>query len=385
MNVLFLTTSFPRRPADYEGVFVLHLARHLRNQGIRVEVVAPNDGHSRAEEVLDGIPVHRFRTPFQSRARLTSGGGGIPENLKRRKSLLFVVPFFLLAFLRCAVRHARRAEAVHCLWFPIGSLGLALQLLFGKPFFVNVMGSDKAFLGGIFRPFARLIIRRSAGVIALGPELLRRAPEDRKFRVIPLGVDVSAAIPVEIPLDPPWLLYAGSLTFNKSVETLILAMGRPEVRDRAGLIIAGDGPDRARLEDLARREGLTGKVAFLGAVSQEKIFYLMSRSSALVLPSLSEGRANVILEAFASGLPVIASDIPANAALVEDGRNGLLFKTRDSGDLADKILALFRSEPLRRRLAEEGKTHIARHGLSWDNTARSYAQLYRSHLSSKEP
>lgn len=103
----------------------------------------------------------------------------------------------------------------------------------------------------------------------------------------------------------------------------------------------------------------------------------MSQSDCLVLPSLSEGTPNVILEAMASALPVVASSLPGICEIVNDRVTGLLVKPGDINDLAQKLLEMTRNRDLRRRMGETGRRIISEMGLGWDPVALRYKEVYQ--------
>ncbi len=144
----------------------------------------------------------------------------------------------------------------------------------------------------------------------------------------------------------PWsaragALYVGRLAPEKGVAVLLEAWRRWGA-DAPPLTVAGDGPERARLEAFARESGLSAAVHFLGRVSHPEVERLLGRTQLLIAPSLwFEGFPLVLREAFASGVPVAASRIGALATIVEEDRTGLLFKPGDPGDLTARVRAAF--------------------------------------------
>lgn len=384
MNVLFLTTSFPRRPGDYSGVFVFHLAQGLRALGIDIDVVAPNDGDLEPEAVVGGVRLHRFNFFLNKSRKFIAGGGGIPGNLKNNKLFLAVLPFFLWAFLRKALRHSRRADLVHCQWFPLGILGLVLRLAQKKKYVVNVRGSDKIFLEKKFRFLARAIIRRSGAVVFVGRDLFQKLHLQDKFHLVPNGVDVCVRKDYPRRTGERLVLYAGNLSPNKSVETLVRAAALLQETDAFRVLIVGEGPEKTKLEALVQELGLEGRVRFRGPLPQEELFSLMAQSYVFVQPSFSEGRSNVVLEALASGLPVVASRIPANSEIIEDRKNGLLFEPGNAADLAAGIRFLLEAPGAREGMAEEGKRVIREQGLTWESASRKYVQIYEKVLRAEE-
>lgn len=130
-----------------------------------------------------------------------------------------------------------------------------------------------------------------------------------------------------------YALFVGRLAASKGIETMLAAWER--AKGILPLRIVGDGPLSKLVEACAaRHEG----VDWLGRRSREEVLALMREALVLVLPSeWYEGLPVVILEAYASGLPVLASDLGSLSALVEDRRTGVHFQPGDPADLADKI------------------------------------------------
>jgi glycosyltransferase involved in cell wall biosynthesis len=131
----------------------------------------------------------------------------------------------------------------------------------------------------------------------------------------------------------------------------------------AKLAIIGDGEERAALESLVRELGLTDRVMLLGF--QENPWRYMARADLFVLSSLTEGMPNVIGEAMALGLPVVATDCsPGVREYLDDGRAGLLVPPGDPRALARGIEQLLSDDPLRQELARRGRERIVQFDLS---------------------
>ncbi len=132
-----------------------------------------------------------------------------------------------------------------------------------------------------------------------------------------------------------YALFVGRLSKEKGLFTLLKAWKKVK---NVPLKIAGDGPLRRSLEDFVVRNNLSKKVEFLGRCSREEVINLMHKARFLIAPSESYETFNIaIAEAFACGLPVIASKLGAMEELIEDGRTGLHFTPGDPEDLADKV------------------------------------------------
>jgi glycosyltransferase involved in cell wall biosynthesis len=160
-------------------------------------------------------------------------------------------------------------------------------------------------------------------------------------------------------------LFVGNLVPVKAVDVLLAAWGMLRDPD-AALRIVGDGAERGRLEAMAAR--LPG-VSFLGALGQPEVARWMAAADVLVLPSRSEGMPNVVVEALASGVPVVASGVGGIGELVADGANGKLVPPGDPAALAGALSsALGRDwdrEEIRASVAHLTWTALAERNLSF--------------------
>lgn len=158
----------------------------------------------------------------------------------------------------------------------------------------------------------------------------------RKLAVIPNGIDTSRFAYLGPAAGGP-VVAVGRLVPAKGTDTLLRAVAvvtrqRPNFR----LEIAGDGPIRPELEQLAADLGLGAAVRFLGNVRD--VPALLARASAVALPSLSEGISLTLLEAMARGLPVVATRVGGTPEVVADGTTGLLVPPADPDRLAAALL-----------------------------------------------
>ena len=145
------------------------------------------------------------------------------------------------------------------------------------------------------------------------------------------------------------IVTVGRLVPWKQIDRLIEALA--EI-DGAGLVIVGDGPERSRLEDLARANNLNDRVYFAGHKSREETYGLMTACDIFVLNSSYEGFPHVVLEAMFAGLPVVATAVGGTPELVRDGENGVLIAPSATGTLANILLKLLSSSEERLRLAQ---------------------------------
>lgn len=145
------------------------------------------------------------------------------------------------------------------------------------------------------------------------------------------------------------LVVVGRLAAVKGVAVLIEAMARLDIPD-LHLTLVGDGPERAALETLARDRGVKARITFAGYKTSAEVARILSTADAFVLPSFAEGLPVVLMEAMATGLPVIATQIAGIPELVRDGENGRLVPPGNVDALARAIGEVL-SDPVR------AKTH----------------------------
>ena len=210
---------------------------------------------------------------------------------------------------------------------------------------------------------------RSAEVVPYGCNVERFRPQGGEAKRRELGLDGRKVMVSLCRLVP-----------RKGIDTVLEALpaifkGVPEVQ----YIVAGDGPDRTRLERLAERLGVTPLVRFLGLVPDDQVAPLLHMADVFVMPAREErpdveGFGLVFLEANACGTPVIGSTSGGIPDAVVDGETGLLVPPLAPGPLADAAIRLLNDADLRGRLGRAGRERVLREG-TWE---RVVAQLSAS-------
>jgi glycosyltransferase involved in cell wall biosynthesis len=208
---------------------------------------------------------------------------------------------------------------------------------------------------------------------------LSEAADPVTVRVIPNGVDTTFFAP---PRDqkhlPLTLLFVGRLHWQKNVSALLSVL--EVIRSRFVLPaiarVVGDGPERLHLEKLAGQMRLDNAISFEGWLSRAEIASAYRRAFLLVNLSRYEGMSNVVLEALASGLPVIGSNIPGNAELIEDQATGFLFNLdEDPLKIAEQIVDLFGNPERRVAMGKSARESVvARY--TWDRAAAMHEEAW---------
>jgi len=164
----------------------------------------------------------------------------------------------------------------------------------------------------------------------------------------------------------------GRLVSLKRVDLLIEAWSTLDAESRGTLLVVGDGPERKALKTLNENLGLAG-VRFEG--STEDVPTYLHAADVFILPSSEEALSCALLEAMATGLAVLVTDLPGNRAIIRHGENGLVFAQNDRQALANGLETL-RSPSLRRELGDRAATMI-RAEFSLESIADLHLDLYR--------
>lgn len=277
MNVLVLTTSYPRHHADVAGLFVRDAVEAVRRDGVRVEVVSP-------------ASFRHFGIAF---------GHGIAGNLRRRPWLALALPLFLANYALAARRAARDVDLVHAHWLPSALAALAA----GKPFVLQLWGTDVVLARRL--PWAFRWLVRRARLVTVASEYLAGSARElgaREVRIVPAPVELPAS--VAEPDQPAHVLFVGRLSPEKGIHEFL------EATQDLPRVIVGAGP--VHVPDA------------VGFVPHSELGGYYERAAIVCVPSRREGYGVVAREAMAYGRPVVATPVGGLADAVEDGITGLL-------------------------------------------------------------
>lgn len=226
---------------------------------------------------------------------------------------------------------------------------------------------------------------------AFTPQLTACGVPESRIRILhnsvtpfaPVAGETLTALRQEFALPPgiTVLLCIGRFSAEKGQLDLLHALAHLQ---RAAappwkLLLVGDGPDRPALEALVRQYGLQEQVCF--AQFRSDPAPLFSLADIFVLPSHSEGSSNVLLEAMAGGLPVVATHVGGNPEIVEQGVTALLPPARHPAELATALQTVLQDSALRQRMGHAAQVHAAA-AFSPDRYRRTLLDIYREVLRS---
>jgi glycosyltransferase involved in cell wall biosynthesis len=386
-RLLALTTSYPLDAAASAGVFIDRLYCALSARWT-IEVVCPADRRHRPATSArsPGLSVHAVRyAPARWRVLAQQAGGVMPALHAAPWRALLLLP--LLAGLAwCGLRRARACDLIHANWAVCGAIAGIVGRLRGKPVVTTLRGDDvtRARGWGMQRLVLGLAVRLSDRLVcvsqAMAEELKARYPHARpRVHVVQNGVHEEFFATRRN--HPPGvgtlrLAAAGSLIPRKGFDLLIEALARARTQSKLRLRIAGEGPQRRALEALAERLGVRERIEFAGALAPAAMPAFFAAADVFVLPSRAEGRPNVVLEALASGLPVISAELPGVSDLVQPGIHGWLFTVGSAEALARALEAAAEDPERLRAYARAAGAHARRVLGSWTDTARAYEAIF---------
>jgi glycosyltransferase involved in cell wall biosynthesis len=384
-RILVLTTSYPSDEQDPSGIFIAKLLGAIQGRGYSIKVVAPSNGSFYGRRCLHGIDTVRFGY-FRPRSceKLTRGAGGIPENMAGSFLARLQVFPMMLAFLYVALREVRDSDFVYANWLGAGIIGALVNLLTRRPLLVSFRGDDGYLARDRFfwRVLTKWVTRRSTCVAPVSGELMKIMLDlglpQAKCHLPQFGVDTTMFHPapgMRTPGEEVRLLFVGSLIPRKGLHDLMEALADPRLA-RIRLIVVGEGALAPRLMALCESLGLKDRTDWLGTVPPAEVARLMRSSDLLCLPSYMEGRPNVVNEAMASALPVIATRIGGIPDMVEEGKTAFLHDPGNVEELRGHIRKLVADTELRNNMGKAGHEFLIKSGVSWDSTAEEFDLLF---------
>ncbi|HET9828210.1 MAG TPA: glycosyltransferase [Nocardioidaceae bacterium] len=235
----------------------------------------------------------------------------------------------------------------------------------------------------------RLALRRADAVLVLVPRTAELLEKDGlspgRVHVLPSGFEPALftgphhdAFP---DLGRPRIGYVGRLAESKRPDLLVEAFGR--MREVAVLVVVGDGPLRAEVRAAVQRSPARERITMRGFLPHADIPQVLASLDVLALPSVYEEMGSVLVEAMASGLPVVASRVGGIPAVVQDGETGLLVRPRDVTALAAALDELVADPGRRERMCRAARRRAT--GYSWPDLARRVASVYGDVLRAEEP
>ena len=364
MKIMILVKRFPPKRIGGTELATLSIANHLSGKDHQVHVVTTYDEGTREADSKHKFSVHRIHFP----------------------GIRFLGVFiFSLNVLRLA--YDLKPDLIHAQGVGMGFTALVIKKLLKIKYVIWGRGTDVFAEGKLKRIISKMELRGACAVISLTNKMQKKIKETYAVKnsyTIPNGIELDkfdfknrkiSREHLDIPEGIPLITFVGNLRRVKGVEYLIKAF---QILLNSGrdckLLIIGDGPERKDLISLVDTLGIQKNVIFTGSIPRENIMDYLRISDIFVLPSLSEGFPNVILEAMAAGLPIVTTNFEGSSEIVEDGVNGFIVQTKNPKALADSIAEILDDFNVKQSMSARNREAVAKY--DWGNIIIHLEKIY---------
>jgi glycosyltransferase involved in cell wall biosynthesis len=365
MKIIIFVYKFPPKWLAGTEIATYNLAKYLRQYGHDVHILTTLDKGLSKDGNVQGFWVHRI--PYPKIGRL-----GI------------IIFWFHLLF---SVKKIK-PDIIHAQSIDMGIPALLSKIFLHKPYVIWAQGSD-VYTSWLFKtPISKLVMKNADRLIALTGDMNQEMQKicSRPINTIPNGIELekfesifkqNARNTLKFPLSDKIIIFVGTLRPVKGIKYLIRAMSLFPGHDSSiKLVLVGDGSERKELRKLADELNLKDNIIFTGRVPNEKIPLFLAASDIFALPSISEGFPLVVLEAMASGLPIVTTRVRGLPGIVKEGVNGFVVDPQNSDQLASKLQMLINDPDLRQQICKNNKENVKLY--SWKRITRELESIYLS-------
>jgi len=348
------------------------LALALSKEGNSVSVLtAAYDADGLHKDEIEIIPVNSLRRRYGQ------------SNLTEMASFLIKAGLFMIR-----LKESKWDRAIVFFGIPCGPIATLLKWRFQVPYVVSLRGGDVpgfesqvTWLHRFLTPVRRLVYRHSVAVVANSVSLanLSRLTDYSAVEVIPNGVDTDFFCPPSrsrTKEDSLKLLISNRFHRQKRIPETLKLLG--QARDQGldfRLLLVGEGPDEPEIKTAINDLSLEDNVTVKGWVGKEELAEIYRSADCFLSLAAYEGLPNSVLEAMASELLVILSDIEPHREIVLSGDNGLLVSNNDASAFL-VLLARITAEWDRFALVAENGRKTVQNNFSWSKVAQSYLSLF---------
>lgn len=380
-----VATAYPRYQGDVITPWLVELIQRLQNKGIHVSMFTSSYKGLR-NQILNGVKIYRFRYFLKQYERLTHEETAV-DRIKRGPLNVMLAVFYILFGTLNIIRLVKkeRFDIIHIHWpFPHILFGVCAKTAGQVRLFTTFYGVEIRWLKQKFpflsRPFS-YFINKADTITAISTHTARELDTitRKKVAIVPF----SAAIGPRrgTTSDAKEVIFVGRLVERKGVRFLIEAFAHVKDAIPHRLVIIGDGPERADLEQRTHNLNLEDRIIFTGRISDEELYRHYNQCSFIVLPAVYdakgdiEGLGVVLIEAMSYSKPAIASNAGGITDIMTDGENGFLVPPRDVHALAKAIERLATDNEMRERMGVRAK-QVVDGKFSWNRITSQLISLY---------
>ena len=389
MKSLEISQDFPDEQYPSRGLFIKQSVDSVFKAGIDIEMISPrayvipnklfpNYKFSRLpKKIFDKYWIHYPRYIYW-----------IPKRFLYR----FTGPSYSY-FIGKYLKKIDKPDIVHSHFcYPDGYGILKTVKKWKVPFIVHVRGGYRLATGKAYNSiknkmletlnYADKIIAVSHSVKA---EYIKMGINKNKIVVIPNGTNLKKFKPMDkniareklnIDTDKKIILFIGYLRFRKGVNYLIDAIPKIIKVHDAQFVIIGEGDMKKKLIQQAINLKVDKYIKFIEPRPHDEIPMWLNASDFLILPTLAEGRPNVVLESMACEKTIIASNVDGVPELINGGETGILIPPKDVNAISENIIKLLKDDDLVNKMGKNAKKRLLEMDLTWENYSKSVKDLY---------
>ncbi len=376
MHILIINSEYPPIGGGASNASA-YLAAQQVKLGQQVTVLTAAYKDLPRDETIEGVRV--LRLP------------GLRSQADRSTTTEQIIFMSVASLALAKVRRLRPDVVLAFFGAPSGVAAWFWSYFLKLPYIVSLRGGDVpgfrpydfARQHRLLGPLLRRVWRRAGAVVA-NSEGLRQLGQTFEpgvpIQVIPNGVDLDTFHTGERAWEPARLLFVGRIVYQKGLDLLLNALG--QLKDMAWrLDLAGSGPRVEQLKEQAVSLGIAGQVRFQGWQNRSQLPETYRQANLFVYPSRHEGMPNAVLEAMASGLPVLATRIAGNEELVS-AETGILVPPEDPAALEAALRQLLADAGVRQRMGAAARRRVEEK-YSWQGVAQAYLDLMRKIVEKK--
>ncbi len=385
MNICIISSAFPSRRNPIINIFIYRQAKALAERGHKVFVVA-GDTESRKE---GNMIVYARPNAIKSALLALKAAIKIPKDslwLLKNIGLKGTIGRLSLIELTYKVLKEKKIDVIDGHWADYGAVvAYLLSRILERKYIATCHGSDVAcdkeglpsILTGGRREIVSTALENASNIIVESKSI---AEDVRKYCsknpiIVHYGIDLNLFKPIHKKIfKKRTVISVGALIKRKGYDYLLEAIKKVLEKDKnIHFLIIGDGPEKTKLKNLARKLGIVDNITFKDFIKNKDLPIFYSSSEFFALATLHEGFGNVFIEAMACGIPVVSTNVAAVPEAVGEG--GILVEPRNPDQLAEAMLKLLNDENLRQELSKKALEQAKK--FSIENRINKIEKIYR--------
>lgn len=385
MKVLVLSHLYPNHCQPHFGVFIQREVKAL-SRLCSIRVIAPVPLNFFKKMTPEEIKVSDTLIVYYKKYLPLPGISFLP--FKGRWFYIFLKKLVL------KIKESFNFDIIHAhMVYPTGFCAVLLGKMLQKPVVISIRGADinKLSKHKIIRKMIIYTLQKACTIIVVSESLRQRVLalgiDKEKVKLMAKGVDLEKFKPLDrratrkklkLPFDKTVVLSIGHLIPRKNPLGVIDSfLCIPEAERKNYLFIwIGEGPLEKQVRQRIKEKGLESNFKLAGRISPDDIPFWINAADMFILASLSEGMPNVLYEAFACQIPVIATAVDGAREIIKNNENGVLIKPSNPKELVNAIMRLGRDGVLRDKIAKAGRAFIEKNNLTWAQNALWLKDIY---------